>query len=130
MSEQTAKTPYEVMASTIKKDFIPTDDEIKTMNSFIMCRWLSNHPVGVELANYINTNFTMDITIQYWLVRSYMKGIKYIAYPKKDNDKNENIELICNHYNCNVSIAKSYLKLLTKEHLDEIKKLYAGGRIP
>lgn len=122
-------SPYEIMRSSVKKDFVPTEEQIKSINSFIMCRWLSNHPLGLELANYINTNYDMSIINQYWLVR-WMKGIQYIAYVKKEEEINSDIELLMKYYNCNANLANRYLKIISKEQLEDIRKMYrTGGKI-
>lgn len=121
---------FAIMSSTIKKDFIPTDDEIASINSFMMCRWLSNHPMGVEVANFINNNTDLPINVQYWFVRSAMNGIKYIAYPKGIDKKDEVLEIISKHYDCNFEIAKEYLRLLPPSEKDRIIAIYKNvGKI-
>lgn len=121
---------YDIQNSILKKDFIPTDQEIKTLNSFLMCRWLSSHPYGVEVANYINSHHNLPMETQYWFARSLIHGIKYIGFPKKEKGNVELIEIICKEYKCNINVAKQYIGILPEEETNKlIKKYNSGGRI-
>lgn len=120
--EEKKRTTWDIVNSIFKKDFIPTDEELKSMSSFMLCRTLSNHPLGVEVANFINCNHTLDIKLQYWLARSALQSVKFIGYPKKDKEENKNIEYIMLEYNCSDIVAKRYLSLLPQEELERIKE--------
>ena len=124
------RNSYQVMTSILKKDFIPTEEEIKSLNSWMITRWLSNHPYGIEIANYINNNHNMPLHAQYWLARNKVFGIKYIPYPKKESDKNEVYEIFSNHYNCRLEIAKEMVSRLPQSEIDKIVNMYKNvGRI-
>lgn len=122
--EPAQHTSFAIMASSIKKDFIPTRDELKTINSFMFCRWLSNSPVGIEIANYLNNAIDIPIEVQYHFVRSTMHNVRYIAYPKKTDENNKDIEVLATHYKCNYLQAKQYYKILPSEELEKILTKY------
>ena len=75
-SNKPRRKDYDVINSSFKKDFIPTEEELAKINSFFMCRTIANHPVGVLVANYINSNYSMDVRAQYWLIRSSVHSVK------------------------------------------------------
>jgi hypothetical protein len=118
------KKMYEVQNSILKKDFIPTDAELKQLSSFMLCRWLSNHPYSVEVGNFINSNYNMPIKAQYWLARSLVHGLKFIGLPKKEKEDLEHLEHICSYYKCNIDIAKRYKNILPPEELQKIVDMY------
>ena len=128
MSEQEetkeVHTTFAIMASAVKKDFIPTEAELKTINSFMMCRWISNHPVGIEIANFLNNATEIPIDVQYWFVRNTMHNVRYITYPKKTSAADKDIETLTKYYDCNYAVAKQYYKILPKEELEKILNKY------
>jgi hypothetical protein len=116
-------TTWDIINSVFKKDFVPTDEEFKQLNSFMLCRTLSNSPLGIEVANFINCNHsTLDIKMQYWFARSALQAVKFIGYPKKDKEENENIKYVASEYNCSDEVARRYLKILPKDQLDALKE--------
>lgn len=119
-----ARTPYAVMNSAINKKFIPTLDEIKTVNSFMLCRTISNHPLGVEVANFINNAYDIPIEVQYWFVRSTLNKVNYISYPKKQANNDKDIEIIAEHFECNYMQAKQYYKMLPEDERNKILVKY------
>lgn len=121
---------YEIQNSILKKDFIPTDEELKTLNSFLMCRWLSAHPFSIEVANYINSHYDLPIKAQYWLARSFVNGIKYIGRPKVEKEDMSYIDVISKEYDCNIDLAKRYCNMLPQEEIDRLlSKWNSGGRV-
>lgn len=123
------RSSYNLMVSIVKKDIVPRENEYEKINSFFLCRWLSNHPYGVMVSNYINTHPDIPMKGQYWLARGAMHGIKYIAQQKKDNTKNEEIQILSKHYKCNIELANRYYKLLPKNELQKILDMYKEGKI-
>lgn len=117
---------FDVFGSIIKKDFIPNNDELKSMNSFVMCKWLSNSPSCIEVANFINnvSDNDMPINVQYWFARSVIKNVKHIPYPKKDSSIDKDIEILSDHFECNYELAKTYYKILPAEEREKIIKKY------
>lgn len=129
-TKEVKNTGFAIMASAIKKDFIPSPEEIKSINSFMMCRWISNHPLGVEVSNIINNATDIPIETQYWLVRSMMNNVRYIKYPKKTSDEDKDITIIAEHYKCNFLQAKQYYKILPEEERNKLLNKYKNfGRV-
>jgi hypothetical protein len=124
IQETPPRTSFAIMSSAVKKDFIPSPEELKNINSFMMCRWISNHPAGVQVANMLNNATDIPIDAQYWFVRSTMHNIRYIAYQKKSSDIDKDLEVLSNHYQCNIALAKQYYKILPKEELNKILTKY------
>ena len=121
---------YEIQNSILKKDFVPTDEELKTLNSFLMCRWLSAHPFSIEVANYINSHYDLPIKAQYWLARSFVNGIKYIGRPKAEKEDMCYIDVISKEYDCNLDLARRYCSMLSQEEIDRLlSKWNSGGRV-
>lgn len=128
MSEK--RNPYQVMTNILKKEFKPSDEEMKSVNSFMMVRWLSNHPQSIAVANYINNNHTMDIVQQYTLAYNTVHGIKYIANKGKEKHNDEVLDILSEHYNLRYELAKEYLKMLPEEEVQRIVGMYKNtGRV-
>ena len=124
------RNPYQVMTNILKKEFKPTEEEIRGINSFMMTRWLSNHPHSIAVANYINNNHTLDIVQQYNFAYNAVHGIKYIAQRKKEVFDDEEIDVISEHYNLRYELAKEYVRMLPKELIKEIVDMYKNtGRV-
>ena len=116
------KTMFDVMSTVVNKRFMPTEEELKLLNSFILVRYISNDSFGINIANVINTYHKMPIKAQYLYARFALKDkINYINYPKKKEQPNkEIIEIICKEYKCSDNIAMDYIERLPKEILDSI----------
>lgn len=129
MEAEQDRGSYQLMLSIVKKHLTPKEEEYEKINSFFLCRWLSNHPLGIEVANYINCNSELNIKGQYWLARSTLQSVKYIANQKKDALTIESIQLLAKHYKCNLELATRYLSILPTEELDKIRLIYSEGRL-
>lgn len=122
MSEK--KNMFQIMKSAIDRTFIPNQSEMNQINSFLFTRWISNHPFGIKIAEFINNSTDVPINAQYWLARSTLQSVRYIAYPKKEDTKDKDIQLLSEHYNINYSLAREYHRMLPKEELEKIKNKY------
>jgi hypothetical protein len=118
------KTSYSVMMSAIKKDFIPNEAELKTINSFMMCRVISNHPAYITLANFINNATDIPLVAQYWFVRSTNYNVRFIAPIKKTSEIDSDINVLADHYQCNYQLARQYYKLMPVDVRDKIIAKY------
>jgi hypothetical protein len=123
------RTPWQIMTTSVNKKFIPTDDEIKTVPSFMFTKWLSNDVFGALVANVINVYSHIPIGSQYRLVSALTKGkVKYIQYTKPEvTFSEEDISLIQTHYKCNRLQSIDYLEMLKTHQLEKIKKHYQYG---
>ena len=117
---------YEVMKSAIDKKFKPTPEEVKSVNSFFLVRYISNDPNSIYIANALNCNHVMPIEAQYNFVRnSTLDKVAFINYPKKDKMlKDADMKIIMSHFKISESVAKDYLKILGTEKTEEILNKY------
>jgi hypothetical protein len=132
MSNNKPKTPYSIMKSAVDKTFVPTNDELKKINSFFLTRFISNDPSTIYIANTLNCYVkNIPIESQYNFVRnSTMDKINFINYPKKEriiSDKELNI--IAHYYKCNLAIAKQYVEILGLDRTNEILTKYKNIKI-
>lgn len=126
MTEQ--KSNYAIQMSSVKKDFIPTPREMKTINSYMFMRAIINHPKGAILARVIDeSKVNIPQKVQYWWVRSVFHNINSIRTCAIPSTKNAILEFLSTHYNCSWSVANDYYKILGDEGVSELKKLYKQG---
>ena len=120
-------TPYNVMKSSVDKSFKPTEEEIKTLNSFFLVRYISNDPNSIYIANILNCNVkNIPIEAQYNFVRnSTLSKVAFINYPKKEKlVSDKELKLIMSYYKCSANVAKDYIKILGTEKTQEILEKY------
>lgn len=121
---------WETFNKVLNKEEISTEDA-DAVNEFIMLQWLSCDKVGTQVAQILNVYYD-DIPIknQLQFIQNIMPAhIKYIKYLKTNKEKDEGIELLCQHYNIRENLAKEYLEFYDKDGLDELRKNYiVGGR--
>ena len=125
-------TPYDIMKSSVNKSFIPTKEEIRTLNSFFLVRYISNDPNSIYIANILNCNVkNIPIEAQYNFIRnSTLSKVAFINYPKKEKlISDKDLKLIMKHYKCNANVAKDYIKILGPEKTQEILKKYKNNGV-
>lgn len=94
------KSPWQILNSIAKKDFIPDEDQIDNINSFWLCKWLSNDIRNIIVSEVINNNYkNMNNHSQYWFSRSCVTNVPFIKnnVSKKLEFKNKEEELL---YKC------------------------------
>lgn len=93
--------------------------------------WLTNlafalHPDTILYANLINQNSHLDHRPQYefykYGVRPKVRKAKWVKH-----EKDEDLDVICDVYQCNRNVAREYLSLLTQEQLNALKKTKKTG---
>jgi len=115
------------MKSAIDKKFMPNTEEIKSVNSFFLTRYVSNDPSTIYIANILNCNARIiPIEAQYKFIRnSTMEKVAFINYPKKEKlVSDKDLKLVMQYYKCNEIIAKDYVKILGVEKTQEIVDKY------
>ena len=120
------------MKSAVDKKFIPCSEELKSINSFFLVRYISNDPNSIYIANMLNCNHTIPIEAQYNFVRnSTLNKVAFINYPKKEKlVKDAELKIIMSHFKVNNSVAKDYIKILGTEKTKEIILKYTSfGKI-
>jgi len=93
--------------------------------------WLTNlsfalHPDTILYSNIMNQYSDLSNRAQYefykYGLRPKKRGAKWV---KTEND--EDLDVVCEIYECNRNIAKDYLSLLSKDQLEIIKKEKSKG---
>jgi len=125
------QSPYNVMKSAVDKKFQPTKEELKTLNSFFLIRYISNDPNSIYIANILNCNHKIPIEAQYNFVRnSTLDKVAFINYPKKEKlIKDKEMKIIMFHFKINENVAKDYINILGLEKTQEILKKYENIKI-
>jgi len=118
--------------SYTKKDIMTgtENDELaeKDYNPFLTNHAFSYHADSVLHANEMNRLYNLSNRAQfYYYINILRKRNRFSKWNKKKKD--DNIELVCNAYNCSRTIAKQYLTILSKDQLKVLKKKQEKGGI-
>ena len=93
--------------------------------------WLTNigfslHADTILHANLMNMYHHLDHRPQYeYFINNIRSKKRYGKWPKKVND--EDLDIVCKTYACNVTVGKEYLELLTRDQIDTMKKEQEQG---
>ena len=128
----TEYTPFDFIKSVshTKKDLIKSDDypdQIeKLYNGYIVNRGFSYFEDTVLHANEMNMHPILFKDAQY---RYYMGALRprnrYSKWHKAENNKD--LDMIQEYYQCNRTVAKQYMKVLSEEDLKIINNKMAKG---
>lgn len=126
-------SPFDFMnaASFSKEDLIRNSDnpEIteKTYNAYIVNRGFANFEDTILHANEMNQRHELFPGAQFDYYRSVLRKRKRFSKWHKA-DKNKDLDAIQEVYQCNRTVAKQYLKVLSKEQLQTVHdRLFIGG---
>lgn len=122
---------FKCMTSCLTNDPTPSSGDLGKIYPFIFKRWLSNHPTGIIIANMFNIYSDVPIENQFKFVKNILRGkVKYIKYPKKNDDEIEYIiNIIQKHYKIGFTVAEQYYNILPKEEIEKLVAMYtAHGR--
>jgi hypothetical protein len=126
-------SPFDFMnaASFSKEDLIRNSDnpEIteKTYNAYIVNRGFANFEDTILHANEMNQRHELFLGAQFDYYRSVLRKRKRFSKWHKA-DKNKDLDAIQEVYQCNRTVAKQYLKVLSKEQLQTVHdRLFIGG---
>jgi hypothetical protein len=111
-----------------KKDIMVDDLAEKDYNSWMVNRGLSYFPDTVLLANEMNIRHTIDSRLQFdFLINTIRKQKRFSKWLKPDSI--EAIDAIKQYYGYSNEKARTVLRVLSKQQIDELKtKVYKGGR--
>jgi hypothetical protein len=112
-----------------KKDIIRNSDDPTLAESYyspyLTNKALSFHADSIFYANEMNECHQLDKQLQYdFLLNSIRAYKRKHAWIKSEN--NEDLQLLCEYFKINMNRAEEYLKILTTEQVDEIKKIVSG----
>lgn len=115
---------------TYKKQNLVKDDEgiLNDYDSFVINRFLSQHPDTLILSNEMNFHSHIDSQMQYdFLLNSIRKNFRQNSkWDKVEVDSNA--ALVKEYFNYSERKAREALQILTSSELEDIKGyLYKGG---
>lgn len=114
------KSPFDIINTLSYKNYINDFDNIKKYYlPFIINRHYSLFPDTIYLANLLNIygKNSNDLKWQYdyWFYGT-KKQSRFAKWPKKETK--EELDAISEWYNCSITKAKEYKKILNEEQLD------------
>ena len=126
-------SPFDFMnaASFTKDDLIHNSENPelveKQYNAYIVNRGFANFEDTILHANEMNQRHDLFADAQFQYYRGVLrKSKRFSKWPKAD--KNKDLDAIQQVYQCNRTIAKMYLKVLSKEDLKTVHdRLVTGG---
>ena len=116
-------SPFDYLNSInmTKKNLMIDEQSEKDYVPFIVNRGLGYFQDTVLLANEMNINCHLDHKMQYDFLKSTVKKKKrFSKWLKADEDKK--VDIICQSYGYNRSIAKSCIDLFDSKTLDHLEK--------
>lgn len=126
-------SPFDFMnaASFTKEDLISNSENPelveKQYNAYIVNRGFANFEDTILHANEMNQRHDLFADAQFEYYRSVLRKRKrFSKWPKAD--KSKDLDAIQQVYQCNRTVAKMYLKVLSKEQLKTVHdRLVTGG---
>ena len=99
----------------------------KLYNPYLVNRGLSYFADTVLYCNEMNRYHELDKKLQFdFLLNSIRKNKRFSKWHKAEVD--EDIQIICEHYNCSIRKAKEIVTVLTTDQLKQLKeKMQTGG---
>ena len=116
--------------TSVLTSYQPTLEEKKSINGFFFCRYLSNHPKAIHIANAFNYFYKeIPIEVQYNVAKVLVtkERIKFIQFPKKTKEENEIINNISRYYKVSNETATEYYSLMGTEERIKFRDLYKEG---
>lgn len=122
-----------VNSITVGKNNMMRDTENDTLaekeyNPWVTNKALSYFPDTVLIANDMNMYYNLDKRPQYeYLLNMVRRGKRWSKWVKET--KSDDLNIVMKIYNCNMTVAREYLKLLTKDQIKQLHKTQeTGGR--
>lgn len=113
---------------TSDKKYLFEESTEKEFNSFMINRALGQQPDLIMYANEMNKNPGLSREMVHDFYFYVVKAKKrYGKWSKASDDNKEILELIKTHYCVNNNVAEQYLKLLTTEDIENLKKMNSKG---
>jgi hypothetical protein len=106
------------------------DSTEQDFSTFMINRGMSQNIETVMLANELNKHYNvtkqMAHDFYFYLVPAKKR---YSKWAKQSNDYKDTLDLLVKHYKVNKSRAVEYMKILTAEEIEQIRKLNdVGGK--
>jgi hypothetical protein len=130
MDEESGKvTIFDFLTSIMeKKNYMFDDSTEKEYNPFMINRGLSQHLDTILYANDMNKCCGLSKRMQYdYFFYSIDAGSRRGKWAKGDTTDEDTLKLISKHYSISIEKARGYILVLSKEDINDIKKLYIMG---
>lgn len=122
------KSFYQIQMSALRKDFIPSDQEMSKIVEYMLLRDISNIPYGALVAYWADlAGNKIPIKAKYWFIRSMLYDYKYIKGVANPVKHDPTINAICDYYECSPKVAKEYLEILSDKDIEYILDCYKEG---
>jgi len=128
--QEKKRSLWMIMTTLIKKDQTATPEEIQSINSWMLVRWLSHNRFTVPIADVLN-KYSLPKEIEYKFCDLYCQltniygQVKFIQYKneKLPKDYQSILDAISFKYKVNNEIAKDYYKMMDQDNKNEIEDL-------
>lgn len=126
--EKSKLSPFDFITSVShsKTDLIETKEDEAAYNAYMVNRGLSYFQDTILYANEMNLRHALPKDAQYRYYLNVLRPRKRFSKWFKA-EKSETLDLIQSYYNCNRLKAKTILKLLSTEDLENINKTTNKG---
>ena len=119
---------FPTMWSSLDKNKTPSSTDLKKIQSFMFCKWLSGDYRTIFDANIFNQYSDIPVENQYFYIKNKYAGkIRNIKYVKADKDEfDANVTgILEQHYKISTEKARDYLQYISDEELSYLRELYA-----
>lgn len=121
--------PFTILGDIPKKKLHSKEEVESKLNIYLLTRYLCSHRVGVNVAEYINRNYDLDIYDAYlfalFVLPKQITEIRWVKGEKLKKDKD--LELIQSYYFCSRETAETYSKLLDEKSLKYMNRVISRG---
>lgn len=116
---------------TYNKNYLLDEHTEREFNSYMINKGMGQNQDLIMYANEMNKSPGLSKLMVHDFYFYAVKAKKrYGKWAKADNDDKADLDLIMFHYTVNRKVAELYLKLLTKEELENLKSINEkGGRV-
>mgnify|MGYP003407989165 FL=1 len=124
------QTPFDFLNSILyNKKYIFNEDQSSDYVPWIINLGLSYHIDTILASNILNKHHSLSKKDQYLFALNTIraKKRKFVKWQKKIN--NNDIDLICDIYNCNKNVATQYLNILTEQQIQLLRQQQEKGGI-
>lgn len=121
--------PFDILNSvTFNKEVIITEENEKEYDSYMVNKGLSYYADTIMFANYMNCRYDLPKLLQYDFYHGIIPRKKrWSKWHKKE--KLENLDIVCEYYKVGKNRGEEYLKILTQDQIDNLKKrMDKGGK--
>lgn len=122
-----ALSPFDILKVISEKAEAPPRDEVeRAYVPYVINRSLSYHMDTALLANEMNRRHWLPPLAQFdFLCGTVKKGKRYAKWIKQEDE--DNLELVCEYFNCSKTEGRDRLRLLNEEQVKQIIKSMNKG---